>query len=535
MRKNHIKYKKVLEISRSLCYTIKKNFSGQKRYVFRKSRIQYGGFRIMKKAIALILSAVLCIGLLPVVSLAAPEDYFNITEKVIEIEGLTKAYKFLQISDTHTLAMDKDDPLFVRGLAQYDYHTAREAEFNQGGVLAEDRLRAMFEWGNSSDIDGYFLTGDIIDVPTAKNIELLQDLFTDAAAAEKKVFYTFGNHDWTTHLKDFNSTEALTEWRPLFDNVIFDRDGLSTYSDPTKRHIRYMDYGEFIVCTVDDSNNNFSLGTPNALNKIMTKLNKPTVLLTHIPFENEALLESNILTDRWGSSWNRITFGPNTMYPGNEGPGKNNPEIKSMYELVTRTDTNLKTIVAGHIHAQHEGAMSSTVTQYIAGAGYKGDITLYTLKPAPCKEHTWEEASCTAPKTCSVCGATEGEPAPHTGGTATCTEQAICEMCQSPYGEIDPDNHNYVDYICTRCGAADPNKPGRTFIYGDLDGNGEVSAKDSVILKRHLAGWTVTADLAAANVNGDEKTNATDATLLTRYLAGWTVNSLIGQEGIAEK
>ena len=28
--------------------------------------------------------------------------------------------------------------------------------------------------------------------------------------------------------------------------------------------------------------------------------------------------------------------------------------------------------------------------------------------------HTWEEATCTTPKTCSTCGETEGEPLGHT-------------------------------------------------------------------------------------------------------------------------
>ena len=37
-----------------------------------------------------------------------------------------------------------------------------------------------------------------------------------------------------------------------------------------------------------------------------------------------------------------------------------------------------------------------------------------TVAEVPCKDgHTWVEATCTEPKTCSVCGATEGEDMGH--------------------------------------------------------------------------------------------------------------------------
>ncbi len=59
----------------------------------------------------------------------------------------------------------------------------------------------------------------------------------------------------------------------------------------------------------------------------------------------------------------------------------------------------------------------------------------HTGETAEKAEHTFTEATCTAPKTCSVCGATEGEPLLHTGGTATCTEKATCTRCNQEYGE----------------------------------------------------------------------------------------------------
>ena len=49
--------------------------------------------------------------------------------------------------------------------------------------------------------------------------------------------------------------------------------------------------------------------------------------------------------------------------------------------------------------------------------------------------HQWVEATCTTPKTCSLCKATEGDALGHTGGNATCSQKAICTVCNEEYGE----------------------------------------------------------------------------------------------------
>ncbi len=68
-------------------------------------------------------------------------------------------------------------------------------------------------------------------------------------------------------------------------------------------------------------------------------------------------------------------------------------------------------------------------------------VLLVVLVACAPHEHTWEEASCAAPKTCSVCGATEGEALPHTeeimpSKEATCKEAGLtegkkCSVCEA--------------------------------------------------------------------------------------------------------
>ena len=50
--------------------------------------------------------------------------------------------------------------------------------------------------------------------------------------------------------------------------------------------------------------------------------------------------------------------------------------------------------------------------------------------------HTWQEATCTEPKTCTACGETEGNALGHTWQEATCTEPKTCTVCGATEGAL---------------------------------------------------------------------------------------------------
>ena len=58
---------------------------------------------------------------------------------------------------------------------------------------------------------------------------------------------------------------------------------------------------------------------------------------------------------------------------------------------------------------------------------------------------------------------------------------------------------------------------------GDLNGDGDINATDSVILAQVLVNWDVEYNKSAADCNGDGDVNAIDAVLLAQYLANWDV------------
>ena len=71
-------------------------------------------------------------------------------------------------------------------------------------------------------------------------------------------------------------------------------------------------------------------------------------------------------------------------------------------------------------------------------------------------DHTWTDATCLAPKTCTICGITEGTLAEHTWAEATCMAPQTCTLC-SATGEKklehswQPANCEMPEH-CSQCG-----------------------------------------------------------------------------------
>ena len=72
-----------------------------------------------------------------------------------------------------------------------------------------------------------------------------------------------------------------------------------------------------------------------------------------------------------------------------------------------------------------------------------------TPEEKPEHTHEWTDADCVAPKTCSICGATEGEALGHSMNDATCTLPATCSVCGETEGEANGHSPAEDDYDCT--------------------------------------------------------------------------------------
>ena len=72
--------------------------------------------------------------------------------------------------------------------------------------------------------------------------------------------------------------------------------------------------------------------------------------------------------------------------------------------------------------------------------------------------HNWSAATCTMPKTCTMCGVTEGSTAAHIWMDATCTHPKVCTVCFQEVGQTAghqwPSNDHSQRMYCTVCGTS---------------------------------------------------------------------------------
>lgn len=86
-------------------------------------------------------------------------------------------------------------------------------------------------------------------------------------------------------------------------------------------------------------------------------------------------------------------------------------------------------------------------------------LTCLLLFSGCCFHSEWLAATCTAPKTCTECGETEGEPLGHSWTDATCADPKTCATCHLTEGEAL--GHAWTDATtetpktCTVCDATE--------------------------------------------------------------------------------
>jgi len=73
-------------------------------------------------------------------------------------------------------------------------------------------------------------------------------------------------------------------------------------------------------------------------------------------------------------------------------------------------------------------------------------LLLCALMLAGCCSHEWEDANCEQPRTCSECGATEGEKGDHDWEKATCEHPKTCTVCGKEKGDLA--DHKWEDATC---------------------------------------------------------------------------------------
>lgn len=149
--------------------------------------------------------------------------------------------------------------------------------------------------------------------------------------------------------------------------------------------------------------------------------------------------------------------------PGMSEGEKHTEATPNEQTTVSATDTEIAASTAGT--ESIEAANATEITE-----------TIHT--------HSWELATCTIPKTCSTCGATEGIEKGHCWEDASCTTPKVCTDCGITEGSAKDHIWEDATYtapkICSVCGATEGNPleiPGKENYHGHIYTGGSSSKK----------------------------------------------------------
>ncbi len=127
------------------------------------------------------------------------------------------------------------------------------------------------------------------------------------------------------------------------------------------------------------------------------------------------------------------------------------------FKWVQETDTSLSVLLSFVVNDLCQPiSISVPTTVYVNGTGETEEAQLQFSLPArpdpiPSHRHEWMEARCVNPKTCSICGRTEGDLGKHDFAPATCISPKKCTVCGTTWGTLSlrhPYNENGVCPIC---------------------------------------------------------------------------------------
>ena len=292
-------------------------------------------------------------------SAQAPIDEADMDQCQIVIPGISREYDLLFLTDTHLILPETNASQEI-----IDYSSQRLAQFTKEGGVSSGQFLSWIAFANEQKADALLLGGDIIDSPAPANTNYLGDSLEEL---EIPYIYTLGNHDWT-YPWEYMTEKGREEYLPLLSPYMVSAENESSVN--TTVHALELD--DFVILAVNNSDNQIP---PKALEeyKKTAETGKPVLLLLHVPFYTQPLLEKT------SAVWqNSVVLGGGIhggIYP--------NDVSAEFMGLITAKDSPVAGVLAGHVHLSDISYIQGEkeIIQITGDAGFKGKGTMIHITP----------------------------------------------------------------------------------------------------------------------------------------------------------
>ena len=291
-----------------------------------------------------------------------PEPEYNLTleEIYVPLEGLSEEYKIAWVSDLHLITDHEpggvSEGSMIKIAGRYETLSVTE-----DGVHAEDLWPDIVKCLNAGDYDALIFGGDMMDYCSISNMEVFQKGYDELRYDKEQILYIRADHDYGAWYVGDNFTQQ--DIYELHERI----DG----DDPEKK---YLDMGEFVLIGINNStknitDENFSIVEKQYENA--AKENKPVIAVTHVPYGSnvdDSLKTLSMKVRNKPYYWVGPDYQPNdTMW--------------SYLNLIFSEDTQVKQVLAGHLHAPWDGMITEQLREHIFSPAFSGTIGVIHFVP----------------------------------------------------------------------------------------------------------------------------------------------------------
>ncbi len=293
------------------------------------------------------------------VTFQAPEYDFAEENVTIALEGLAEEYTFAWVSDLHLISDHEAGNEL--GDVHAEYLDAIEQRYEElavtdDGVHAEELWPEIVKYLNYNDFDGVIFGGDIMDYCSNSNIALIKE---GLDSLRTPYIYVRADHDYGTYYGGVFFTED--EAKELHKTI--DGDEISD---------KFWDKNDFMVLGIDNSTKDMPEYYLNMVKDVFSR-ERPVIMVTHVPYEplsDTSLSELSMQVRNTIYYWseNSDNYKPNTV-------------TGEYLSLLYDSDTVVKQVLAGHLHASWDGMLSEQVPEHIFAPAFSGSIGIIHIIP----------------------------------------------------------------------------------------------------------------------------------------------------------
>ena len=276
----------------------------------------------------------------------------NGAEKTVVIPEVNREYNIWFFSDSHIIIPDENASEQVQA-----YTAERQPVFtNEMGVDSSQIFTDFIELANSQKPDMVLFGGDILDFPSEANVAFLRE---ELSKLTIPYIYVMGNHDWTFPW-EYMTPEGTAQYRPLYDGIMYGN--FSQDVDISgNSYATVAELDDLVILAVDDSSNQTAAEAVEYI-ELAYGSDKPIVLMQHVPFSSEKLIAE--AKNYWA---NPVTLG--MQVHGGLAP---NDVSADLYGKVLDDESDIRVVLAGHVHFPYEEQISGQTVEIITDAAFKG-------------------------------------------------------------------------------------------------------------------------------------------------------------------